>query len=307
MSSRTSFLSIRPSVVSTSTTAGDEKETESAFESSGRTRTSTRLRTARTSGSLMASGLELVESDTPLHQCRRGHVLLAELGLQRRLRIGVGGVVLGVRRDPAADDVHIARGQRVVLAQRQHGVDGGVQVGAARIELRHQARIDHFEGITERLGEAVDGAVIGGMDLVEAVHPLESFRVGGDTGGRQQCRLHPIAGGEADVKRLGHAADVDADRGGTRDGDAERVLHLLRLEVEGLRRRCRGSEDADRTRGMPPYLVVTGLNAGSEGLPHFQAGREGDEEVAAGSVPGLGHGEGHGKDRSRRMGPGEPA
>ena len=139
----------------------------------------------------------------------------------------------------------------------ERGIDSGVRGVAARVELDVEAvRVgwgEAHEGVLRRLRPGTGRIAEQGE---EAHRTLELVRVGGLPPTGQLGGQDPPLGGEPDVQRLRHRAEVLPAPSGHRRRHAEAVLRRSGRQPEEPGGGGRRAERADGARGVPTGPVV---------------------------------------------------
>ena len=118
---------------------------------------------------------------------------------------------------------------------------------------------------------------------------------------REQRGEQTVARAMADVQRLHHRAEVGLDAGGERRGDRERGGDLVVRQLQQLRARSGGAEDAERRGRVPAVRVVIEVHAQRELALGLEAGDVGGDEIAAARADVVREREQRRQDRRRRM------
>src|SRR5438132_3176301 len=160
--------------------------------------------------------LEVRNTDSPVKQRPRKHVLQAELGVECTLRSRPVGVLQPARMNPGIDPLDVLRLDTSPSDDLEHRVDGRMRAAAARILLDPDTGLDDVE----RRGPGTHGTldVIGAWsveNLEEALLMLEhALRVCREAGLCQSRGQNAITSAVADVQRLRHGAEVRLDARG---------------------------------------------------------------------------------------------
>ena len=154
--------------------------------------------------------LEISQPDAAVQQRAGDNVLLAELALQRRPRVGVVGMrqALGMNQDVNRLDlvrIDIVRG-----ADAEHGLDRRVGGAAAGVFLEANADADQIERITPIRQHPVDIVRPGAVeDVEEALLVFEGVVIGRKKPSlASRAAYTPVPIALADMQRLGHRSEI---------------------------------------------------------------------------------------------------
>ena len=183
----------------------------------------------------------------------------------RRLGIGrvlLAGAVGGVFGDAGLDRGNVGHARTELVAQRERGVDAGVDHAAAGIALGPEAALGQIEGaaeIVERLRLPFEPA------RKRAGEPAAAFdrrRVGGEAAPAELRRQDRVARALPHMQRLGHGAVIGIDARGHRHADAEHVADVRGRQLEQPGAGRRRADRADGAGGVPgAAAVVVGVGA----------------------------------------------
>ena len=108
-------------------------------------------------------------------------------------------------------------------------------------------------------------------------------------------------GGSARMERLGHRAELFAQAGRLRRGDAERHLRLCRCQLQQARAGSGSAEHAGRTGDVPAAIVMVRINRIADAARHFNADHHRIDQVTTGNVQVLAQREHGRRDRTGWM------